>query len=238
MDTSPRHFSRSSSAHRIPLWPATKLTAAMLSASTLLLASCSTGDEGVEASFNPPTSGGASSADAVASSSGKAAEETGTSAADGQDGDSDATSQCAGRTLETSGLHADKIPSYTTYPYSYKIEDNGYDACAELSFVHLKGVFAADGDQGAWESPTSTVIYFHRGEIIKNPAPEMYFRVENPRQVDESTVTFDLKAPGAEYYMPFEDAGSATATFDGGGLTVDESGMNQKDASDMRIDLS
>lgn len=212
---------------------------AVLSATALVLAGCADkGTEGMEATFNPGGSATTSSRDAVASSSQTDSAETDSAQTDSDDTPAGTADDCANNTLATSGLHAEKIPSYTTYPYSYKIVDNGYDPCAPLSFVHLQGVFADEREVTAWESPTSTVIYFHQGKIIKNPAPEMYYLVDNPRQADDSTVTFDLKAPGAEYYSPQEDGGSVTATFSGGGLEIDQSEMRPNAASDMRIDLS
>lgn len=212
---------------------------AVLSATALVLAGCADkGTEGVEATFNPGGPGATSSGDAVASSSQTDSVETDSAQTDSEDTPASTADDCANNTLATSGLHAEKIPSYTTYPYGYKIVDNGYDPCAPLSFVHLEGVFADERDVAAWESPISTVIYFHQGKIIKNPAPKMYYRVDNPRQVNDVTVTFDVKAPGAEYYSPQEDGGSVTATFSRGGLEVDQSQMRPNAASDMRIDLS
>lgn len=212
---------------------------AVLSATALVLAGCADKNtEGVEATFNPGGSAATSSGNAVASSSQTDSTERDNAQTDSEGTPADFADDCANNTLATSGLHAEKIPSYTTYPYSYKIVDNGYDPCAPLSFVHLEGVFANERDVAAWESPISTVIYFHQGKIIKNPAPKMYYRVDDPRQVNDATVTFDLKAPGAEYYSPQEDGGSVTATFSGGGLEVDQSQMRPNAASDMRIDLS
>lgn len=164
-----------------------------------------------------------------ATSSEESAEDT-ASAADESD--------CASKTLATSGLPSGSIPSSYGTPYSYKIEADAYDPCADLSYVHLKGIFADPADVAAWESPTSAVIFFHKGEMITNPAPDMYYRVTSVNGQGSDSVSISVETPGAEFYMPYEDGGSVTVSWTGDSLNVDDSAMDPGARSDGQLILS
>ncbi|MBC2680890.1 LppP/LprE family lipoprotein [Corynebacterium anserum] len=136
--------------------------------------------------------------------------------------------ECTTETLATSGLPSGSIPSEHETPYTYKIKENKFDPCADLSFVLLEGVFAAPSDTAAWESPMSTVVFFHQGKVIYDPSPDVYARVTEITPRGNDSFTIKLKAPGPALMSPWEDGGSVTASWIGNGLKVDKSALNPK----------
>lgn len=85
--------------------------------------------------------------------------------------------------------------------YYFQIGENGYDSCAELSYLVLNGSNAnAQGIGGTGGSIADAVILFHKGSMITNPAPFQMKTVE------------DVTRTGAdELEVRYGHAGGATA---------------------------
>lgn len=85
--------------------------------------------------------------------------------------------------------------------YHFQIGENGYDSCAELSYLVLNGSNAnAQGIGGTGGSIADAVVLFHKGSMITNPAP---FQMKT---VEDVTRTAD-----DELEIRYGHAGGATA---------------------------
>ncbi len=86
--------------------------------------------------------------------------------------------------------------------YHFRIKDSGYDSCRTLSWVSLTGT---NGDETRTGSVTAeTMVFFHYGELITNPAPFEMTSVEDVRRTSDFSIR-----------VIYGHAGGATA---GGGL--------------------
>lgn len=85
--------------------------------------------------------------------------------------------------------------------YHFQVGENGYDSCAELSYLVLNGSNAdSEGLGGTGGSIADAVVLFHQGSMITNPAP---FQMKT---VEEVTRTTD-----DEIEILYGHAGGATA---------------------------
>lgn len=85
--------------------------------------------------------------------------------------------------------------------YHFQIKEDGYDACQPLSYVSLAGSNGdAERSAGTGSSIADTIVFFHYGELITNPAPFEMKTVENVSRIS-----------GSELQVDFGHAGGATA---------------------------
>ncbi|WP_080793403.1 LppP/LprE family lipoprotein [Corynebacterium pacaense] len=94
----------------------------------------------------------------------------------------------------------DVIAEPDDYIY-FQIKDNGYDSCADLSYVVIEGSNGSgQGPAGTGSSMAEAVVLFHNGELITNPAP-----------FEMREVTAVSRSGDGDIDVVFGHAGGATA---------------------------
>ncbi|ALC05016.1 hypothetical protein CDES_02805 [Corynebacterium deserti GIMN1.010] len=73
--------------------------------------------------------------------------------------------------------------------YHFQLGENGYDSCAELSYIVLNGSNGdADRSAGTGASIADVVVLFHNGEMITAPAPFEMAAVESVSRMSDSEI--------------------------------------------------
>lgn len=73
--------------------------------------------------------------------------------------------------------------------FEFRLKDNHFDPCAELSWVTLTGVSQPldRPDPMAWESPNALVVFFHDGELIDDQVSHIFAGIESVSASDSQT---------------------------------------------------
>lgn len=88
--------------------------------------------------------------------------------------------------LGTLGQSPDSVEPASGYFY-FQLGENGYNSCSELSYVVLNGSNGDDtGPAGTGSSIADSLVLFHHGEVITNPAPFEMKAVESVERISDS----------------------------------------------------
>lgn len=118
--------------------------------------------------------------------------------------------------------------------YEFRVAENHFDPCAELSWVTLEGVVQqmSNFQHGAWESPTATVVFFSGEEMIPGQTPQIFGGIDDVQaEGNSATVNASEWASLVEGRKP---AGQAEYSWNGTQLTS----TGAKGKSGFQIDLT
>jgi hypothetical protein len=74
--------------------------------------------------------------------------------------------------------------------FYFTVKDNQFNPCAELSWVTLEGPNGnRSQDSGTGDNSVDTVVFFTRGELIRDPAPIQFADVTSVERVDANQLT-------------------------------------------------
>lgn len=104
--------------------------------------------------------------------------------------------------------------------YHFQIGENGYDSCAELSYVVLNGSNGnAAGSAGTGSSIADAVVLFHQGEMITNPAPFEMKTVEEVSRISDAEIKVHYGHAGGATAAGVTEEHTFSFSYGGEGLT-------------------
>lgn len=99
------------------------------------------------------------------------------------------------------GATPDSVLQIPDMFYHFQMGENGYDSCAELSYVVLNGSNGGTlGPAGTGSAISDALVLFHNGQLVTHPAPFEMKEVESVTRISDS-----------ELQVIYGHAGGATA---------------------------
>lgn len=104
--------------------------------------------------------------------------------------------------------------------YHFQVGENGFDSCAELSYLVLNGSNGdAERSAGTGSSIADALVLFHHGAVVTSPAPFQMKTVEDVTRISDAELEVFYGHAGRSTPEGVTEYHTFTFRYTGGGLT-------------------